>query len=47
LARLQVFESGEPGTATVHRSVDAWIQSQERHAFAPGYLEQCRWDAER
>ncbi|XP_070854965.1 histone-lysine N-methyltransferase SETD1B-like [Drosophila suzukii] len=47
LARLQIFESGEPGTATVHRSVDAWIQSQEHHAFAPGYLEQCRWEAER
>jgi len=47
LARLQVFESGEPGTATVHRSVDAWIQSQEHHAFPPGYLEQCRREAER
>ncbi|KAI8033302.1 hypothetical protein M5D96_013942, partial [Drosophila gunungcola] len=47
LARLQVVDGDGPGTSTTHVLVGAWLQGQDHHSFAPGHLQQCRWEAQR
>ncbi|XP_044312549.1 uncharacterized protein LOC123037113 [Drosophila rhopaloa] len=47
LARLQVDDEDEPGASTTHILVGAWLQGQDHHAFAPGHLQRCLWEAHR